>query len=415
MVAIFKYFVFILLLSLTFYIFPQEEQIKRKEAELTGLKTEIKKLENELAEKTKKEKESAAILENYNRQNFLINKLIGNLRTEVNLKQQEIDKIEKQIKALNDEINSLKENYSRYIVAVYKKGFFNEYESLVNSQSLQQALYRIHYLKKFSEHRENDLQKLKKKKKELSEKEEVLGKEKLGKAQLVLQKEDEKKQLQLKLNQRRNIIESVKKDRKELQKLLDTKMQAHKQIEVLIAQMIEEAERRKEEERRKQLASVDGTIVNETEAVESGTEYDLSTETFSSFNNLKGKMLWPLHDGRVISKFGENKNKKLNTITINYGIDIKSGGDLNVRCVAEGVVSAIDWIPGYGSVIIVSHKGNYRTVYGHLSEIFVNEGDKISAGSLLALVDESIDGYVLHFEIWNGRDKKNPELWLAKK
>ena len=58
---------------------------------------------------------------------------------------------------------------------------------------------------------------------------------------------------------------------------------------------------------------------------------------------------------------------------------------------------------------------NYRTVYGHVSEIFVSEGDKVKSGSVLALVDEGIDGYVLHFEIWNGRDKQNPEKWLGEK
>ncbi|MCZ7613541.1 MAG: M23 family metallopeptidase [Ignavibacteriaceae bacterium] len=66
-------------------------------------------------------------------------------------------------------------------------------------------------------------------------------------------------------------------------------------------------------------------------------------------------------------------------------------------------------------MIIVSHKNDYRTVYGHVSEIFVSEGDKVKSGSVIALVDEGIDGYVLHFEIWKGRDKQNPELWLGKK
>jgi len=100
---------------------------------------------------------------------------------------------------------------------------------------------------------------------------------------------------------------------------------------------------------------------------------------------------------------------------MNYGVDIKAGKDKNVYCVGEGVIAAIDWLPGYGNVIIVSHRNDYRTVYGHVSEIFVSEGDKIKTGTVLALVDESIDGYVLHFEIWKGRDKQNPELWLARR
>ncbi len=126
-------------------------------------------------------------------------------------------------------------------------------------------------------------------------------------------------------------------------------------------------------------------------------------------------MNWPLHKGKIIRKFGENKHKSLNTVTLNYGVDVKADKDKNVRSVGEGVVAAIDWLPGYGNVIIISHKNNYRTVYSHLSEIFVSEGDKVKTGSVLALVDEGIDGFVLHFEIWKGRDKQNPELWLTRK
>jgi murein hydrolase activator len=75
----------------------------------------------------------------------------------------------------------------------------------------------------------------------------------------------------------------------------------------------------------------------------------------------------------------------------------------------------IDWLPGYGSVVIVTHKGDFRTVYSHLSEIYVREGDKVRLGSLIGKVGESLEGNVLHFEIWNSRNKQDPENWLAKR
>ena len=141
----------------------------------------------------------------------------------------------------------------------------------------------------------------------------------------------------------------------------------------------------------------------------------MSTSSFASFSELKGKMIWPLHNGTIFRKFGENRHKSLKTVTLNYGVDIKANKDKNVYSVGEGVVAAIDWLPGYGNVIIISHKNNYRTVYSHVSEIFISEGDKVKSGSVIALVDESIDGYVLHFEIWKGRDKQDPEKWLGRK
>ncbi|MBZ0199145.1 MAG: M23 family metallopeptidase, partial [Ignavibacteriaceae bacterium] len=147
----------------------------------------------------------------------------------------------------------------------------------------------------------------------------------------------------------------------------------------------------------------------------STTELNLDTEKFSSFSALRGRMIWPLAKGKVIRSSGEDRNKKLNTVTINYGVDIKSTGDMDVKAVAEGIVSAIDWIPGYGSVIIITHKGDYRTVYSHLSEIFISEGDKVKMGTRIAKVGESLEGNILHFEIWNSRKNQDPEVWLARK
>ena len=137
--------------------------------------------------------------------------------------------------------------------------------------------------------------------------------------------------------------------------------------------------------------------------------------TLSSFSALKGRLNWPVERGKIVKQFGENRNVKLNTVTLNYGIDIKTVSEEDVRAVADGVISAIDWIPGYGSVVIITHKGDFRTVYSHLSNIFVKEGDRVKLGTIIGKVGESLEGNILHFEIWNSRNKQNPEVWLARK
>ena len=150
------------------------------------------------------------------------------------------------------------------------------------------------------------------------------------------------------------------------------------------------------------------------EVESSDYNFDLSTSSFTNFSELKGKLNWPIAKGKVVRKFGESLNPSLKTLTVNYGIDIRAAGDMSVKCVAEGVVSAVEWLPGYGTVLIISHSGNYRTVYGHLSEVFVKEGDKIKTGGVIATVGESLEGKILHFEVWSGRQNVNPEIWLRK-
>ena len=410
----------LLFFAIVIKCFPQTGDILQKESELDSIKTDIKNLEQDLASKSAEEKKSFESIENLNKQNYLLNKILGQLRSEIKEKENEIVKIQKKIVGIESEITTLKDNYAKYVTAVYKKGRYNELESLINSESLQQAMMRTYYLQVFSQNREKDLIKLNDKKSELASTELLLKKEKNEKLALAKSKDDENKVLIAKLNDKKEILKSIKKNKNELRKLIIAKKEAQKKTENLIARLIEEEERRKKELELKQKemlasAEVSSEQKNKIKAENNEFDYDLGTSTFSSFAKLKGNMIWPLYKGKIIRKFGENRNKALNTITLNYGVDIKAYKDKNVHCVGEGVVAALDWLPGYGNVVIVSHKDGYRTVYSHLSEIFVSEGDKVKKSSVLALVDEGLDGYVLHFEIWKARDKQNPEHWLSKK
>jgi septal ring factor EnvC (AmiA/AmiB activator) len=410
-----KSFIYISLFFLfTFTSFLQED-ISKKKTQLKNLRDEITNLENEINKQSKKEKESYSAVENYNKQSYLLNKLISSLRNDEKKKQGEINTNQRKIKEIENQIDLLQKNYSKYVTAIYKYGNMDELAAVFNSESFEQAALRIKYLQRFSDKRENDLKEFEESKGKLISLKIQLEKEKKEKALLAAEKEKEESGLKVKLKEKQKILKSIRSDKSELKKELLAKRNAEEQIKNLIARLIEESERKKEEERLAKLTEKNEKgLVNEN-PVNPGYDVDLSTAGFETFSALKGRLTWPVTGGKVIGKFGENRNQKLNTVTINYGVDIKASGDLSVKCVAGGVVSVIDYIPGYGSVIIVTHKGGYRTVYSHLSEIYVNEGDKVKAGSLLAKVGESIEGNILHFEIWNLRNNQNPEQWLAKR
>ena len=396
--------------------YAQKTQIDSSKQELSKLKDEITRLETELAKKNRKEKKSLEDLDNINKQSFLLSKLLTNLRREEIQKQSEINKQTLNITAIEKEIDVLQKNYAKYVTATYKHGSYTDWESIVNAASFQQAVIRLEYLKRFSVSREKDLIKLENNKQDLITAKKKLVVEKIEKQELTQQKELEEKSLQKKLQNQKSILAEIKKDKKIISKSVSEKRRSEKKIRDLIVKLVEEAERKRkeEEELRKSetVVSKDNKIKNETAL----TDYniDLSTSKFSSFSELKGNINWPVARGKVVRKFGESLNPKLKTVTVNYGIDIKASGDLSVKCVAEGVVSTIEWLPGYGTVMIISHKGNYRTVYGHLSEVFVKEGDKINTGGAIGKIGESVEGKILHFEIWNGRQNVNPEPWLRK-
>ena len=392
-------------------------QIEEKRAELFQIRNEISQLESDLSKKSEKEQESFEALENYNKQAFLLNKVINKFRNEEAAIQKGIEILEKKIISTTDEIDLLMHNYAVYVVALYKKGVYLEIENVINAESLRQALVRIQYLHKFSERRKDDLEEFKVKKQELFTAKTKLEFEKRKKKFLVAEKESDEKRLKIKLEEGNKILASIKKDKDELIKIIDVKKQSHEKIKSLVAKFVKEAERKEKLIKKALLASNEGIIDESTLNEESITswEYSLDTYNFASFTELKGNMIWPLHNGKIIKKFGQSKNLDLNTVTVNYGVDISAANDPNVLCVADGIISAIDWLPGYGSIIIVTHKEDYRTVYGHLSEIYVSEGDKLTTGKVIAKIGDSLDGKVLHFEIWNSRENQNPEVWLTNK
>ena len=72
-------------------------------------------------------------------------------------KRAEIKNIEKNIAQTETEIKILQDNYAKYVTAIYKKGQYNELESLIDASSLQQAIMRTYYLQVFANQREQDL------------------------------------------------------------------------------------------------------------------------------------------------------------------------------------------------------------------------------------------------------------------
>ena len=130
-------------------------------------------------------------------------------------------------------------------------------------------------------------------------------------------------------------------------------------------------------------------------------------------NLLKGFLPWPV-DGAVVVKFGLIKNAELETTTENPGIELEAASDAPVMSIAEGRVSSVTWLRGYGNVCIIEHPGSYYTVYARLGQTEVRADDAVSAGTVLGYpsYDGESGNYRVHFEFWAGRDKKDPLAWL---
>jgi murein DD-endopeptidase MepM/ murein hydrolase activator NlpD len=198
--------------------------------------------------------------------------------------------------------------------------------------------------------------------------------------------------------ERRDALIRIRKDKKNVQREIDRQIRAAKELEGIIAQLIEADRIRKEKE---------------AEQVKKGRLPGPVPPT-GMFEQKRGALRWPVGEGNVVAHFGNRLHPTLKTVTQNTGIDIAVKSGSPVVSVADGEVATIFWLPSYGNLIIMNHYGGYRTVYTHLAEIHAAEGQKIKEGEVIGYSGESLEGPRLHFELWKDREKQNPESWLAK-
>ncbi len=124
---------------------------------------------------------------------------------------------------------------------------------------------------------------------------------------------------------------------------------------------------------------------------------------------------WPMR-GQIISRYGRQRHSVLKTVTRNLGIEIKGQRSSSVKAAAPGVVAMVTSIQGHGQGIIVDHGGSYYTVYAHLANIRVKEGDEIRRCQEMGNPsdEDSMNGVKLYFQVTEGTQTKDPLKWLEK-
>jgi Peptidase family M23 len=113
------------------------------------------------------------------------------------------------------------------------------------------------------------------------------------------------------------------------------------------------------------------------------------------------QLIYPLSSpAPTTSSFGWRTHPITGSRRFHSGVDIGAPMGAPVVAAGTGIVVSSGWLGGYGKAIVIQHNGVQQTLYGHLSEVFVQPGQSIEQGTVIGRVGSTGNstGPHLHYE-----------------
>lgn len=121
---------------------------------------------------------------------------------------------------------------------------------------------------------------------------------------------------------------------------------------------------------------------------------------------------------------------------IHHGIDIPNPTGEHILATADGVIEftgstdentrrgTMEIYVSYGNMVVIRHNFSYEgqsvwTLYAHMSQIYVEEGDVVKMGDIIGTVGDTgyVTGAHVHYEVRVGvnsySNTRNPLMWIA--
>ena len=378
----------------------QNKNIESKKAQAGKLEQDIQFLDKQIEQTKKQRKNTIAELNLLKKKADVRERIIERLEKDINRQSEEISDKAKKLEIMSRQLDTLKKMYRRMIV----KGYNNRdsrkwFMYVIASDNIEQGYRRWSYIKNYSSALSLEAKKIRKASRELEEEKSQLSKLQAENRKTQHTKEEELNKLKKDQEKNKNLEKSLAKQQsKYTQELKQKKEQAarlNKEIEKMIAEAIKTT-----------------TTTGKTTAYKETPE---SARLSGSFENNRGKLPWPVKRGVIVEGFGEHPHPTIKGVKLpfNNGVNISAPTGCNVYSVYEGVVKKVIVIPGYSNCVLVEH-GKYFTFYCKLGRVNVKAGQKIATGALIGTLDTKQESSELHFELWNGTQKQNPELWLKQ-
>lgn len=136
-------------------------------------------------------------------------------------------------------------------------------------------------------------------------------------------------------------------------------------------------------------------------------EFDISTIKSSKIEQIEGILFFPPIKGVIT----ENYNPAIG----HPFVDIAAPNNSTVCSVLDGTIISAVWNDESGYTIQIQHLNDLVSVYKHNDRLLKKSGDKVEAGTPIAVVGDTGNlstGPHLHFELWHKGEPIDPTIYI---
>lgn len=370
------------------------QDISKQNAQKKKIEDEIAYIDKQLNNTKNKQRKSINTLNLTQRKIENRKGMIRALDKEIKGYDQSISGKQKEIERLERRLDTLELYHETLVYNAYKNRDSKVwFMYIMASEDVGQGVRRWSYLKNLSSSVRQQATQILDTKIQISKERDRLQNLRQESAKTQKKREQEYQKLSREETQVMNTINSLKRQEKKFRTELNKKRKEVERLNKEIERILAEAVRQQKK---------------------AGQKVEVDYELSAKFSDNKGKLPWPVAKGVVVEKFGQSYHPVFKTIKLpfNNGVDISTDKGAKALCVFDGVVKQILVMPGYNQCVLVQH-GEYFTFYCKLKKVDVKSGQNIKRGSSIGTIDDSEEGNaILHFQLWKGTTKQNPETWL---
>ena len=304
---------------------------------------------------------------------------LNNINTDINDLMKQITENEEKLNKTQAEFDKIQDLLDARIIKMYETPKFEFLQVILASKNATEFLSTYYAMKELAEYDKELLDTVRKQKKEIETTKKILAEKK------------------------RQVVASKQKQQKKAQVLANTKTMRQYYISKLSTE--EQELQAKIDEYNNQVSTIEAEI-------------KLMALNSVSADYIGGALTWPIPGYNTItSEFGMRVHPITGAYKLHTGTDIGAPMGADFVAMGKGVVTKASMTPAYGNMVIIDHGGGVQTLYAHGSEILVQVGQEVEAGTPVLKVGSTgySTGPHAHFEIRINGQPVNPMDYLLNK